>query len=201
MREDEGRFIAITNRPMGDGGWVATHADITEQHVAAIATTSMQELEGRRAVIESAIANFRQRVESELKSVSDNAHAMQSTAVGLLSSSEQASQRAQSAVHASTEASANVATAATAATELSASIAEISGQLTRATEVVRVSVTRPKPPTGRSQASPKPRRRSATRSSSSATSPNRPTCSRSTQPSRRRAPARPDAVSRSWPRR
>ncbi len=140
VRADEGRFIAITNRPMSDGGWVATHADITERHVAAIATTSMKELESRRAVIDGAIASFRERVESELHSVSDSAHAMQSTAVGLLSASEQASQRAQGAVHASTEASANVATAATAASELSASIAEISEQLTRATEVVRVSV-------------------------------------------------------------
>ena len=75
-----------------------------------------------------------------LKSVSDAGQAMQSTAVGLLDSSEQASQRAESAVKASSEASANVATAATAATELSASIAEIGHQLTRATEVVRVSV-------------------------------------------------------------
>ena len=65
---------------------------------------------------------------------------MQATAVGLLDSSERASQRAESAVKASGEASANVATAATAATELSASIAEIGHQLTRASEVVRVSV-------------------------------------------------------------
>src|SRR6188472_823872 len=67
--------------------------------------------------------------------------AMQSTAVGLLDSSKQASQRAESAVKASIEASANVSTAATAATELSASIAEIGHQLTRASEVVRVTVT------------------------------------------------------------
>src|SRR5262249_42708559 len=46
----------------------------------------------------------------------------------------------ESAVRASSEASGNVATAATAATELSSSIAEISQQLARATEVVRVSV-------------------------------------------------------------
>ena len=90
----------------------------------------MKELESRRAVIEDAIAGFRERVESVLKSVSDAGQAMQSTAVGLLGSSEQASQRAESAVKASSEASANVATAATAATELSASIAEIGHQLT-----------------------------------------------------------------------
>jgi methyl-accepting chemotaxis protein len=140
VRQHEGRFIAITNRPIGDGGWVATHADITDRHLAEIQQSSMKELETRRAMIEDAIAGFRERVESVLTSVSDAGQAMQSTATGLLSSSEQASQRAQSAVRASSDASANVATAATAATELSASIGEISQQLMRATEVVRVSV-------------------------------------------------------------
>jgi methyl-accepting chemotaxis protein len=140
VREDEGRFIAITNRPTGDGGWVATHADITARHRIELQNTSMKELEARRAVVEEAIAGFRERVESVLNSVSDAGQAMQSTAVGLLGSSEQASERAESAVKASSEASANVAIAATAATELSASIGEISEQLTRATEVVRVSV-------------------------------------------------------------
>jgi methyl-accepting chemotaxis protein len=140
VREHEGRFIAIANRPTGDGGWVATHEDITERHLAELRNSSMAELESRRAVIESAIAAFRARVESELKSVSDSATAMQSTAAGLLHASEQTSQRAESAVQASDEASANVATVATAATELSSSIAEINQQLGRATEVVRASV-------------------------------------------------------------
>jgi methyl-accepting chemotaxis protein len=140
VHEHEGRFIAISNRPMGDGGWVATHEDVTEQRLAELQRSSTQEMESRRAVTDAAIAGFRDRVESVLKSVSDSGHAMQSTAVGLLGASEQASQRAESAVKASSEASANVATAATAATELSESIAEISHQLVGATEVVRVSV-------------------------------------------------------------
>jgi len=140
VREHEGRFIAIVNRPMGDGGWVATHEDITEQRLAEIQRASMQELESRRAAIDAAIANFRKRVESVLKTVSDSANAMESTAGGLLDSSEQTSQRAQVAVSASSEASANVETAATAANELSTSIAEISQQLTRTTDVVRAAV-------------------------------------------------------------
>ncbi len=102
-----------------DGGWVATHEDVTEQHLAELQRTSMRELESRRAVTEDAIAGFRERVEGVLQSVSDAGQAMQSTAVGLLDSSKRASQRAESAVKASSEASANVATAATAATELS----------------------------------------------------------------------------------
>jgi methyl-accepting chemotaxis protein len=140
VRQDEGRFIAITNRPMDNGGWVATHADITERHVVQLQTSSLNELESRRAVIEDAIAGFRDRVEVVLNSVSDAGQTMQCIAVDLLGSSEQAFQRAQSAVQASREASVNVATAATATTELSASIGEIGHQLTRAAEVVRVSV-------------------------------------------------------------
>jgi methyl-accepting chemotaxis protein len=140
VREHNGRFIAIVNRPMGNGGWVATHEDITEQRLAEVQRSSMQELETRRAVIEGAIADFRARVESVLKIVSDSANSMASTAVGLLGSSEQTSQRAQSAVQASSEASANVVIAATATNELSASIGEISQQLDRTTDVVRVSV-------------------------------------------------------------
>jgi methyl-accepting chemotaxis protein len=141
VREHNGRFIAIVNQPMGDGGWVATHEDITEQRLAELKDSSMKELESRRAVIEDAIAGFRERVESVLKSVSDSAAAMQSTADGLLDSSERTSQRAERAVNASTDASANVATAATAASQLTSSISEISQQLTRATEVVRASVS------------------------------------------------------------
>ena len=105
VREHEGRHISIANRPTGDGGWVATHEDITEQRVAEVQRSSMQEIESRRAMTEAAIAGFRERVESVLISVSDAGQTMQSTAAGLLESSEQASQRAQGAVKASSEAS------------------------------------------------------------------------------------------------
>lgn len=140
VREQDGRFIAIANRPMGGGGWVATHEDITEQRLAELQRSSMQELESRRAVTEGAISAFRNRVESVLRIVSDGTQSMQATAVELLDSSEQTSQRAQGALQSSNEASINVETAATAATELSGSINEISQQLTRTTEVVRASV-------------------------------------------------------------
>ena len=111
---------------MPDGGWVATHEDVTEQRQAELNHTSMLAAESRRAEIEEAVEGFRARVESVLKSVADSANSMQTTAVGLLNSSEQTSHRAESAVHSSNEASSNVAIAATAASELSASIGEIS---------------------------------------------------------------------------
>jgi methyl-accepting chemotaxis protein len=65
---------------------------------------------------------------------------MQTTAVALLDSSEQASQRAQGALQSSDEASTNVETAASAASEMSISINEISQQLARTIEVIRASV-------------------------------------------------------------
>ena len=95
VREHEGRFIALANRPMPDGGWVATHEDVTEQRQAELNHTSMLAAESRRTEIEEAIAGFRARVENVLKSVGDSANSMQTTAVGLLNSSEQTSQRAE----------------------------------------------------------------------------------------------------------
>src|SRR6185312_14661410 len=130
VREHKGRIIAIVNRPMPDGGWVGTHEDITDQRMAEQQRSSMKELESRRATIEDAIDGFRQRVESVLRTVSDSAGAMQTTATSLFNSSEQTSLRAEGAVRASNDASSNVDTAATAASQLSSSISEISQQLT-----------------------------------------------------------------------
>ena len=65
---------------------------------------------------------------------------MKSTAIALFASSDQTSQRAQSALHASNEASTNVATAATAADEMAGSIGEISQQLVQTTDVVHMAV-------------------------------------------------------------
>ena len=138
--ENAGRQIAITNRPMLDGGWVATHNDVTEQHQAEQQRSTMAEHENRRAKVEAAIASFRERVESVLKTVGHDVGAMKGTASGLLESSDQTSRRAEGAVHASNKASLNVDTAAAAASELSSSIAEISRQLTRTTDVVGTAV-------------------------------------------------------------
>jgi methyl-accepting chemotaxis protein len=140
VREHQGRFIAIVNRPMPGGGWVATHEDITEQRLAEMQRSSMAELENRRATIEEAIAGFRQRVENVLTVVSDGAGSMQHTASGLFASSDQTSQRAQRAVDASQRASASAASAASAASEMSRSISEISQQLTRTTDVMRAAL-------------------------------------------------------------
>jgi methyl-accepting chemotaxis protein len=140
VKSRDGRSISVINRPMADGGWVATHEDITERRDAERERTSMQEQQQRRAVIEQAIAAFRRRVEDHLKTVTKGAKAMRSTATTLFSNSGQTSKSADGAVSASNEASSNVETAAVAADELSGSINEIGRQLAKTTEIVRAAV-------------------------------------------------------------
>ena len=140
VKSASGRVVMVINRPMAGGGWVATHEDITERRDAERERSSMQGQQKRRAIIEQAIATFRQRVEDHLRTVTDGAMAMRSTAATLLASSGQTAQRAESAVSASNEASANVETAAVAADELSSSIGEIGRQLATATGIVRAAV-------------------------------------------------------------
>jgi len=141
VKSASGRVVSVINRPMADGGWVATHEDITERRDAERERAAMQEQQHRRSVIEQAIAAFRQRVEEHLRTVTDGAMAMRSTASALLASSGQTSQRAESAVSASNEASTNVESAAVAADELSRSIGEISRQLAMTTDIVRAAVS------------------------------------------------------------
>ena len=87
VKSADGRMISVINRPMADGGWVATHEDITERRDAERERASMQEQQQRRAMIEQAIAAFRQRVEDHLRTVTDGAMAMRSTATTLFASS------------------------------------------------------------------------------------------------------------------
>lgn len=135
-----GRVIAVTEQPMPDGNWIATHQDVTEKRQLEKELATHAADEQRRALIENAIAAFRGRVEDVLRTVNDSAATMKLTASSLFAASGQTSQRAQSAVQASNEASANVATAATAADEMAVSIDEISRQLVQTTHVVRQAV-------------------------------------------------------------
>ncbi len=137
----DGRFIAVSSQPMIGGGWVATHQDITERRQQDQERDSLAAQEERRAIIDAAIATFRQRIEAMLKTVGDSAGTMRSTASVLFAASNKTSQRAESAVHTSNEASTNVETAASAANELSASIAEISRQLGQTNNLVGIAVS------------------------------------------------------------
>jgi PAS domain-containing protein/uncharacterized protein YoxC len=141
VQASDGRIVLAKNEPLPDGGWVSTHEDVTEQRHAEQERAAIRDQEQRRAAIDSAIASFRPTVEKLLSTVSASATAMRSTARGLFGSSEQTSQRAESAVQAFHEASANVETAAVAADELSSSISEISRQLTHTSNVVGLATT------------------------------------------------------------
>jgi methyl-accepting chemotaxis protein len=133
----DGRVITLVSRPMRDGGWLATHSDVTEQLLAEKERDALWQREQRRRVIDVAISSFRERVEKMLKTVSHSTTAMKAAAQTLLATSDHTLQRTEGAVHGSNEASRNVEIAAAAATELASSIKEISRQLTQTNEVVR----------------------------------------------------------------
>jgi methyl-accepting chemotaxis protein len=132
----EGRTIAVVNRPMPGGGWVATHEDVTERRAAERERIGMQQQQAQREAVEHAILGFRQRVEELLRTVADGAMAMRSTADVLLENSGRTAKCAESALSASNEASGNVQTAAAAADELTSSIGEIGRQLDLTTGIV-----------------------------------------------------------------
>jgi len=134
----DGRAISAVNRAIpGSRYWVGTHDDITEQRLAERKSAQLGEQEARRAVVEEAIARFREGVEGVLKTVADSVAAMKSTATALSSTSNETSAHTAGAVVTSNAAFGDVEAAATAAEELGKSIAEINRQLVRATEVVR----------------------------------------------------------------
>jgi methyl-accepting chemotaxis protein len=136
VQASDGRIVLAKNEPLGDGGWVSTHEDVTEQRRAEEERTAIRDQEQRRTAIDTAIASFRPQAENLLSSVSSSAAAMHETARSLFGSSEQTTERAARAVQAFNEASANVETAAVAVDELSRSISEISRQLTHTNGIV-----------------------------------------------------------------
>jgi methyl-accepting chemotaxis protein len=131
-----GRMVAVNNRPTGDGGWVGTHEDMTEQLELEKQRDSLAKQEARRTQVEAAIGAFRSRIEAVVRIVAENVASMRSTASTLLEASNRTTDRAQQAVNQSNSSSENVRTAAGAAEELSASIGEISRQLERTTQEV-----------------------------------------------------------------
>jgi methyl-accepting chemotaxis protein len=132
----DGRLVRVIRQPMKDGGWVATHEDITDHQRLEQQRDTMLAQESRRLLTESAIASFRGRVEEVLGTVSNNTVAMKSTASALIGSSHEATRHAEGALRESNEASTNVSLVAGSAVELSASIAEINQQLAQTTESV-----------------------------------------------------------------
>ncbi len=136
----DGRAIAVVNRAIPGGAyWIGTHYDITERRKVEQKNALLGAQEARRAVIEEAIAWFRESVEGVLKTVGDSVAAMRSTASALSAISYDTTTHTAGAVKTSGDAFDSVEVAANAAEEMSKSIAEINHQLARATEVVRAA--------------------------------------------------------------
>jgi transcriptional regulator with PAS, ATPase and Fis domain len=94
-----GRVIAIRHRPMKDGGWVATHDDVTERHSAELERVLLARQEERRSATEAAISGFRDSVEAVLSRFAASVSAMQDTAAGLSARAGESSDRAAEALH------------------------------------------------------------------------------------------------------
>lgn len=141
VEASDGRVVHVLNKPMPGGGWVVTHEDVTEQRRLEQQRDDMLQRDQRRASIDAAIASFRQRMESLLKTVDQAADAVKKTATSLSSASGQTSHRTEGAVQASNEACEGIKTAATAADELASSISEIGRQLEQTNMVVHTAVS------------------------------------------------------------
>jgi NO-binding membrane sensor protein with MHYT domain/methyl-accepting chemotaxis protein len=137
----DGRTISVINRPVASGYWVGTHEDITERRQAEAQSLSLAQQEQRRATIDTAILAFREGVEGIVRTVSDSATTMGSTAKSLSASAGNTSERAGGAMSRSQEAADSVGAASNAAQELLGSIAEISRQLGQASDLVRVAAS------------------------------------------------------------
>ena len=68
---DAGRIFSIANWPAPGGGWVSTHDDITEQRQDGIERDRLAAQEKRRAVLDSAIVQFRGQIEKMLTTVGE----------------------------------------------------------------------------------------------------------------------------------
>ncbi len=136
----DGRSIAVVNRAIPGGAyWLGTHHDITARRAAEKKSALLNEQEARRAIVEDAIAWFRQSVEAALQTVAEGVAVMKSTASALSACSNDTTAHTTAVVQTSNDASGRVDSASTAAEELSKSISEINHQLMRASDVVRAA--------------------------------------------------------------
>lgn len=134
-----GRKVSGSNVARPGGGWVSTHEDITEREEFESERLALQSEHRRRALVDTAIAEFRPHAAGLIDSVKASVGAMRGTAHSLLGNSLQTSERAANAVGAFNEAASNVNAVASAADELAESIGRIRDQLSQTAEVVKIA--------------------------------------------------------------
>jgi methyl-accepting chemotaxis protein len=135
-----GRIAEIRHQPLTEGGYVATHEDITTRQLEARQRTAVLEQEKRRVVVDDAINSLRETVETLLGTVGEDTIALKNTAMLLSSSSNQTSRYIAGAVQTADEASTSVESASSSVVELSASISSIAEQLRSTSGLVNSSV-------------------------------------------------------------
>jgi methyl-accepting chemotaxis protein len=136
-----GRAVSVVNRIIPGGRyWVGTHDDITERRLVERRGALLEEQQARRAIVDEAIAWFRESVEDVFKTVADSVGAMKTISTAMSVTSNEANAFTADAVSTSNDAFGSVEEASGATEELSHSIAEINGQLVRATDAVRAAV-------------------------------------------------------------
>jgi methyl-accepting chemotaxis protein len=131
------RLLRVTNHPMGNGGWIGLHEDITERRNTEIEHAALQQQDARRAALEEAITGFRARAQNLLQAVLQSTRQMHTAAGSLLQNSSQTVSEADEASQASQRSSTNVQGAAASTTELASSIAEIAHNLSTSADLVR----------------------------------------------------------------
>jgi methyl-accepting chemotaxis protein len=134
------RLYLITNHPIGGGGWITTHEDITERRAAEQKRIATEQQEERRSATETAISEFRAGAEDLLKTVVNSAEQMHASAATLLKVSGRTTRQAETALHASNETVTKVQTVTASVEELSTSANEVGQRLVRATQIVRIAL-------------------------------------------------------------
>lgn len=135
-----GRTILVNDMPV-EGGWLATHEDISETRNIEVQRAATEQEMQRRAALERALADFRPQLEELVLTLIEDAASMRSTATLLVSGSSQATQRASEAVEAFEQAKSGVGTAASGVEEISAAIDEVNRHLQETSSAITETTT------------------------------------------------------------
>ncbi|AMJ61606.1 methyl-accepting chemotaxis protein [Bosea sp. PAMC 26642] len=137
----DGRIFEIRHRPTSDGGWVATHEDITVRQRAVAETALHEEKDRYRELLEQAIRRFKLEIGETLATVAATATAARDTGTALSRSADDTSAYVTEVAATAKAAAANTRVAAQSSADLSNSISSINEQLRATSSLVGVSRT------------------------------------------------------------
>jgi methyl-accepting chemotaxis protein len=132
-----GRMIRIHHQPMPDGGWVATHEDVTAQHRVALERAQLAQRETRRTAIEQAIGAFRSEIAAVRHRLLASASGTRGLAAELSEVSLSASEHLASATQSSTRAASGIAEAVSSSDVILTNMASVSDQLLTTFALIR----------------------------------------------------------------